>query len=99
MIDDYTRTRLDAILADAFRNGVNLWDALDKARLLQTEAEIKKQWAQCLSQLKINIDSQPVVVFTQRGGGQNTPLDAVRGVLEYIDIFENAFAAQAEDRT
>lgn len=95
MIDEYTRDRFEAVVKRALHDGVPLIDALADARLLQTEPEIKQQWAQCLEQLAYNIDSQQVGDLVQMGGGQNTPLDAVRGVLNYIDIFKNIFAAQA----
>ena len=94
MIDDFTRQRLDAVRAQALRDGVDLWEALDRARLLQTEPEIKQQWRQCLTLLAQNIDEQPIIAFTQMGGGQNTPLDATRGILAYLDIFEDIHAAQ-----
>ena len=98
MIDEYTRQRLDAVRTRALHDGTNLWDGLDEARLIQTEAEIKKQWAQCLEQLAFNIDAQPLTLFVVQGGGENTPRDAIKGVLEYIDAFKNIFATQAGEK-
>lgn len=97
MIDEHTRARLDQVKMRALHDGVNLWDALDKAGLLVTEAQIKKQWANCLERLWMNLESMPVVALTQMGGGQNTPMDAAKGVLEYIDIFSKQFAAQSKE--
>lgn len=97
MIDEDTRRRLEQVQMRALHDGVNLWDALDVQGLIVTEAQIKKQWANCLERLWHNLDSQPITVFVQMGGGQNTPLDATRGILEYIGIFEKQFAAQARD--
>jgi hypothetical protein len=96
MIDADLDRRLRLIQARALRDGVNLFDALDEAGLLVTENQIKKQWANCLERLWMNVESQPVIVFTQMGGGQNAPLDAVRGILEYIDIFRKTFADQSK---
>jgi hypothetical protein len=97
MIDGDLRDRLELVMKRALHDGVNLWDALDKAGLVVTEPQIKKQWAACLEQLAFNVDSQPVTVFVQMGGGQNTPRDAVKGVLAYMDIFQRQFTAQAKD--
>lgn len=95
MIDEDTRNRLDAVMKRALHDGVPLWDALDKAGLVATEEQINKQWANCLEHLWLNLESQPIGALVQMGGGQNTPLDATRGILEYIDIFRKRFAAQA----
>lgn len=95
MIDEYTQARLDAVMKRALHDGVNLFEALDKEGLIVTESQIKKQWANCLEHLWLNLDSQPVTALVQMGGGQNTPLDAIRGALKYIDIFQKNFAAQA----
>lgn len=95
MIDPDTADRLNRAMQRALHDGIPYTDALDQANLLATEAQIKRQWANCLEHLWLNIESQPIVAFTQMGGGQNTPLDAVRGILEYIDIFRKNFAAQA----
>jgi hypothetical protein len=95
VIDKDTFDRFVRVQQRALHDGVPLIDALDAAGLLATEAQINKQWANCLQQLAFNIDEQPIVALVQLGGGQNTPLDAVRGTLEYIDFFRGRFAAQA----
>jgi hypothetical protein len=97
MIDPDTRDRLDATMRRALKDGVNLWEALDKQGLIVTPAQINRQWANCLERLWMNLESQPVTALTALGGGQNTPMDAVKGVLEYIDIFQRNFAAQGKE--
>lgn len=92
MIDSDTRDRVSAVLHRALKDGINPVEALDRNGLLVTDAQIRRQWANCLERLAMNLHAQPVVVLTSMGGGQNTPLDAVRGVLEYIEIFGKAFA-------
>lgn len=95
MIDEDTRRRFHAVQLRALQDGIPLIDALKAARLLRDEETIKYDWANCLERLWLNIESQPIVALTTMGGGQNTPLDAIRGALEYIDIFRKTFAAQA----
>lgn len=97
MIDDSTRDRCNAVMKRALHDGVDLFTALDKAGLLVTEDQIKKQWSNCLERLWMNLEQQPPVALTNLGGGQNTPLDAIRGVLQYIDIFSKTFASQAKE--
>lgn len=98
MIDESTRDRLDAVMKRALHDGVNLWDALDKAGLIVTEDQTKKHWAQCLEQLYVNLELMPTVALVQMSPGkQNTPMDAHRGVLEYIDFFRKQFASQAKE--
>lgn len=98
MIDEYTRTRAEAVLKRALHDGVDLITALDKAGLIATEPQIKKEWANCLEQLYMNLELMPTVALVQMSPGkQNTPMDAHRGVLEYIDFFRKQFASQAKD--
>lgn len=92
MIDADTRARLDAVMKRALHDGVNLWDALDAARLIRHEETIRYDWANCLERLWLNLHSQPTVALVQLSPGQqNTPLDVHRGVLEYIDVFAKQF--------
>jgi hypothetical protein len=98
VIDPYTRERLDMVKMRALHNGVNLWEALDKAGLIVTEEQMAKHWANCLDRLRMNLEDQPITALVQMGGGQNTPLDATRGILEFIDIFRRQYLAQAEDK-
>lgn len=98
MLDSDTRARLEAVMNRALHDGVNLFDALDQAKLIVTEDRIKEQWAVCLERLWQNLDAQPTTALMQLGGGQHTPMDVHRGVLEYIDIYAKQFAAQAKDQ-
>lgn len=87
MIDADTLRTLERLEARALREGRNIWDVLDEAGLLVTEPRAAKIWAECLKETWTQVDAQPVAAFVQWGGGQNTPMDAVKGVLEFIDFF------------
>lgn len=94
MIDPQTRDLLEMVQRRALQQGINLWEALDQAGLLVTAPRRNEIWRQCLQELVVQVDEQPVTAFVMLGGGQNTPLDAVRGVLEYIDFFSKRFTDQ-----
>lgn len=87
MIDPATREMLRAIQERALRDGVNLFEAMDRAGFLVTETERRKIWVQCLTTLLQQINEQQVTTFVVLGGGQNTPLDTTRGLCEFIDFF------------
>lgn len=87
MIDPVTRQLLEVMTKQAVREGTNLWEDLDRRGLLVTDQTRRKIWAQCLTALAIQISEQQVTAFVRLGGGQNTPLDTFRGILEYIDFF------------
>lgn len=99
MIDERTRATFEAVRRKAQHDGVDLLDAMDRAGLILTEAQINKQWSNCLEHLWLNIESQPVTALVQLGGGQNAPLDAIRGVLEYIEFFRRRYQQQSGQRT
>lgn len=91
MIDPQTREMLTLIQKRALHDGTNLWEALDGRGMLVTEAMRRRIWVQCLSTLAQQISEQPVTAFVVLGGGQNTPLDATRGILEFIDFFSKRY--------
>lgn len=95
MIDETTRDRFAAVQARALKDGIPLIEALKDAKLLRDEEMINHDWANCLEHLWMNIEQQPIVALVQLGGGQNTPLDAVRGILEYIDFFQKRYIRQS----
>lgn len=98
MIDKDTHDRFVRVQHRALHDGVPLIDALKEAKLLRDEETINFDWANCLEHLWLNIEQQPIGALVQLGGGQNTPLDAIRGTLEYIDFFRKRFAGQAGER-
>ncbi len=95
MIDERTRETFEMARKKALREGVDLLEILDRAGLIRNEASINRDWHDALDRLAMQIDAQPIVALVQLGGGQNTPLDAVRGILEYIDFFKNHFLRQS----
>jgi hypothetical protein len=95
MLDADTRARLDLARQRALHDGVDLFEVMKTAGLLRDEESINGDWADCLERLWMNIESQPVTALVQLGGGQNTPLDAIRGVLEYIDFFKKQYLRQS----
>lgn len=95
MIDEDTRDRFERAQQRALHDGIPLIEALKEARLLRDEETINFDWANCLERLWMNVESQPIIALVQLGGGQHTPLDGVRGVLEYIDIFQKLYLRQS----
>lgn len=95
MIDEKTREVFELCRKKALREGIDLLEVLDKAGLIRNDASTSGDWADALVQLAIQLDKQPVTALVQLGGGQNTPLDTVRGVLEYIDFFIRQFQSQS----
>jgi len=91
MINEETRDLYDRVRAKALHDGIDLLEAMDRAGMIVTPAQINLQWANALERLWMNIESQPVTALVQLGGGQNTPRDAVKGVLEYMDFFQKQF--------
>lgn len=98
MIDESTRDRIEAVILRSQHDGVNMWDALDRAGLIVTSQQTYVLWARCLEQLRTNVELQTVHDLVQLGGGQNTPMDAVRGVLTYIDFCLRQYQRQARER-
>jgi hypothetical protein len=99
VIDERTRDAFEIVRKKALHEGIDLLEAMDRAGLVMTEQAIKHQWANCLEQLWLNIESQPIVALVQLGGGQNTPLDATKGILQYIDFFQKEYLRQSGRRT
>lgn len=95
MIDERTRAAYEVCKTKALRDGLDLLEVMDRAGLIRTENSINGDWAACLERLLMNLDQQPVTALVQLGGGQNTPLDAKRGVVEYIDFFLRQFRSQS----
>lgn len=94
MIDERTRATYEMAKKKSLREGLDLLEVLDQAKLVRSEESIKKDWADCLRQLWVNIDEQPEVALIQLGDGQNTPRDIKRGILRYIEIFSDLLAAR-----
>lgn len=94
MIDERTRSVYEMAKKKAVREGLDLLEVMDQAGLVRTETMIKKDWADCLSRLWLNIDEQPEAALIQLGDGQNTPRDIKRGILRYIEIFSDLFTVR-----
>lgn len=95
MIDEKTREVFEVCRKKALREGIDLLEVLDRAGLIRNEASINGDWHDALVGLAVQLDKQPVTALVQLGGGQNTPVDAVRGVLEYIDFFLKQFQSHS----
>lgn len=88
MIDEQTRHRFGQIQDRALKDGIPLVEVLKTNGLLRDDETVAADWDKCLDWLAMNISDQPVVAFTLLGGGQNTPMDAIRGVITFIEMFK-----------
>ena len=95
MIDERTRRIFEMAHKKAIREGLDLLEVLDRAGLVRSEEKINSDWHDALSRLATQLEEQPVTALVQLGGGQSTPLDTLRGVLEYIDFFKKQYLRQS----
>lgn len=84
MIDPDTHNRLRAIEHMALVEGHNLFEDLDRARLLATEDRLRQAQVYALQAAVMQLEDQPTQALVNLGGGQNTAADAHKGTLEFL---------------
>jgi hypothetical protein len=91
MIDPGTRARLRLIEGHATVNGRDLFEDLDRAKLLATQERLTEAQIFALHSALQQLAEQPTQAIVNLGGGQNTAADAHRGAVEFLNFIISQF--------